>query len=305
MIKRLSIYLKEMFPLQVYLPYTLVSFFTLYFLSQIISGNTALIVNINALCGWWTVLGMMFIMRVFDEFKDIDTDRRLFPDRALSRGAVKYSDVKIAGRVVFVLMILANVFFLPYVFGSFLFMMFFAWLTFKWFFAEKLISNNLVLALVTHQPLTLFVNVFIVTTALHPEINSISNPYILYAVLALFFPITAWETSRKIRAKGEETDYVTYSKLFGPVKASLLPFFSMIISLSLLVILAIELNFDTWFYIVVLCFSLVLFFVFIRFMINPVKKNLLLKPVSETIGTLTLLLLLIQLLIDYPISFLF
>ena len=35
------------------------------------------------------------------------------------------------------------------------------------------------------------------------------------AVMTLYFPALIWEISRKIRAPKEETEYVTYSKLFG------------------------------------------------------------------------------------------
>ena len=44
---------------------------------------------------------------------------------------------------------------------------------------------------------------------------------IVFALLTLYFPILIWEIARKIRAPKDETEYTTYSKLFGykkPVK---------------------------------------------------------------------------------------
>ena len=40
------------------------------------------------------------------------------------------------------------------------------------------------------------------------------------AVFTLYFPALIWEVSRKIRATKDETEYVTYSKLFGYKKAT-------------------------------------------------------------------------------------
>ena len=40
------------------------------------------------------------------------------------------------------------------------------------------------------------------------------------AAWTLYFPALIWEISRKIRAPEDETEYVTYSKLFGYKKAT-------------------------------------------------------------------------------------
>ena len=40
------------------------------------------------------------------------------------------------------------------------------------------------------------------------------------AVFTLYFPALIWEITRKIRAPKDETEYVTYSKLFGYKKAT-------------------------------------------------------------------------------------
>ena len=41
------------------------------------------------------------------------------------------------------------------------------------------------------------------------------------ACFTLYFPALIWEVSRKIRAPKDETEYVTYSKLFGYKKSTL------------------------------------------------------------------------------------
>ena len=42
----------------------------------------------------------------------------------------------------------------------------------------------------------------------------------IMAVFTLYFPALIWEVTRKIRAPKDETEYVTYSKLFGYKKAT-------------------------------------------------------------------------------------
>ena len=49
------------------------------------------------------------------------------------------------------------------------------------------------------------------------EIFTLHN---ILAVFTLYFPALIWEVSRKIRAPKDETEYITYSKLFGYKKAT-------------------------------------------------------------------------------------
>ena len=43
----------------------------------------------------------------------------------------------------------------------------------------------------------------------------------LLVLMTLYFPALIWEVSRKIRAPKDETEYTTYSKLFGYRKSTL------------------------------------------------------------------------------------
>lgn len=298
MLRRLAIYIKEMFPLQVYVPYTLVSFFGLYFISQVSQGADTLIIARSSLIGVFTVFGVMLLMRIFDEFKDIETDKRLFPGRPCARGAVKYSDIRFLGWVFFIVMLLLNIFMTDTIL-FFIAMMIFAFLTFKWFFKKELISNSLVLALITHQPLTLFVNAYIVATAFHLTGSGSFNGTVIAGILAFFFPITAWETSRKIRAAGKETDYTTYSKLFGPVRASLLPFTSILITTALSAYIGFSLQFSLWFFIVITILFVQFAYFYLRFMIFPTEANLKVRPVAEYTGTLLFVVLILQIFLKY------
>ena len=296
MFRRLLIYFREMFPFQVYLPYSLLSYFCLYFITEDILTEGELRINSEGIIGWITVLCVLIILRILDEFKDIETDKRLFPDRPLPRGGVSYRDIKILGIALFIIMVMINIY-LSWVLLPFAAMMIYIWASYKWFFLKKIISENLFLTLITHQPITLMVNLYIVSISFKSMGFIQLNGLVIVSILAFSFPVTAWETSRKIRSNGNETDYVTYSKLIGPVKATLLPLFSLIVAIGLFICLGIVLNFPL---IVFICLFLILvsiLFFYIRFQIKPNDRNLCLKPVAEISTILITLIFLIQLIL--------
>jgi len=286
-----------MFPLHIYLPFASMIYFSLFFLTQTISGKEKLQVNLVAMVGCFTLIGVMLLMRILDEFKDVDTDRQLFPERPLSRGAVKYSDIRSLGILVFAAMSILNLMIGGLILFFYILMMIYTWLSFKWFFIEKVSRPNLILTLITHQPLTLFVNVYVVATAIGDAPLEGLHLQLALAVLAFFFPIFAWETSRKIRAEGRETEYVTYSKLFGPRKASLIPLCGLMIYLVLLIILVFDFALDPWFFGIVILIGLGVIIVYSRFIHKPNEERLILKPVTEVTVLLTNLILLTYLII--------
>ena len=86
-----------------------------------------------------------------------------------------------------------------------------------WFFQKHKIQKSLPKALVTHNPVQIILNVYILSFAIikfKPFIPAI-DLYNVMAVFTLYFPAFIWEISRKLRAPQDETEYVTYSKLFG------------------------------------------------------------------------------------------
>ncbi len=63
-------------------------------------------------------------------------------------------------------------------------------------------------------------NIYVISfTVIKYHITAIDLTNIL-AAFTLYFPALIWEVSRKIRAPEDETEYVTYSKLFGYKKAT-------------------------------------------------------------------------------------
>ena len=84
-----------------------------------------------------------------------------------------------------------------------------------WFFQKHKIAKSLPLALVTHNPVQILLNLYVISYTIIKYKLPILDITNFMAVLTLYFPALIWEISRKIRAPEEETEYVTYSKLFG------------------------------------------------------------------------------------------
>lgn len=226
---RVGVYLAEMFPPLVQVPSTLLLALAIALGLQALAGGAPLRVGWRELGAAATVLLLTLLMRIADEVKDAETDRRLaaagdarFASRPLVQGRVTEGDLRrlAAGAVV------AGVT-LNLLQGSALVMAGFAvallgvWLSSRWFFWPR-IRKDLLLAFVTHNPLTLLFGGYVaaVAAASHPLPGLPSVALLLGGTWA---PVAAWEIARKVRAPVEETAYETYSRRLGPRVAGALP----------------------------------------------------------------------------------
>lgn len=185
-------------------------------------GSGPVAVDWRLIPGALSVTLLAFLLRVYDELKDADNDRRLaaagdtrYTDRPIVTGKITEGDLQTARWATSAVLLVcaaslglkALLAFLP-VYGVF-------WLSFKWYFYPR-IQQSLLLALITHNPLTLVVESYVVVMCLGAGAGLPGPPgALVLLLLGLWFPLTAWETSRKIRLPEMETDYETYSKIFG------------------------------------------------------------------------------------------
>jgi 4-hydroxybenzoate polyprenyltransferase len=100
----------------------------------------------------------------------------------------------------------------------------------KWFFKEEKMRKSLPLAFLSHHPIV-FINFMYLIIACKEYYQSVTLAKAYY-VLPLCFIFTNWEISRKIRAPGQETQYTTYSKIWGARNAT-----KIAVGLQLIVIL--------------------------------------------------------------------
>ena len=90
------------------------------------------------------------------------------------------------------------------------------WLNFQ----KHKIQTSLPKALLTHNPVQMIMNIYIISFVIMKYKLEIFTLHNIMAVFTLYFPALIWEVSRKIRAPKDETEYTTYSKLFGYKKAT-------------------------------------------------------------------------------------
>lgn len=219
MLRRLHIYCKEMYPVPQRFLLGYIIFGEIYFIVLLNYGISSFRLGIQELIGGYTIFAFLFILRIADDFKDYELDCRLFSDRPLPSGRVKKKDLAVllaflavsSGILNLVFMNNWIFFLILYVYGT---------LMSLWFFQRKKIQKSLPLALVTHNPVQMLMNIYIISfVCMKYECPAFSWITVL-AAWTLYFPALIWEIGRKIRAPHEETEYVTYSKLFGYKKAT-------------------------------------------------------------------------------------
>ncbi len=217
-LKRLSIYFKEMYPLVPRLALGFVVFLEIYFILLLNNDITSFSLGVQELVGGFTIFSFLLWLRVADDFKDFEHDCRLFPTRPLASGRVKKSDLKILLFVVISITVALNFMFMNNVI-FFVFLYTYGFFMAMWFFQKHKIQKSLPLALITHNPVQLIINLYVISFTVIKYGLPAFSIYNLLLMFTLYFPALIWEISRKIRAPKDENEYVTYSKLFGYKKA--------------------------------------------------------------------------------------
>ena len=253
MLKRLNIYFKEMYPIIPRLCLGFIVALEIYFIVLLNQGVTAFNIGIQEIVLGFTVFSFLGWLRIADDFKDYEHDCRLFPHRPLPSGRVTKTDLKICVSVLIAFTVILNFVFMPklhflfcvilYTYGS---------LMAVWFFQKHKIQTSLPKALLTHNPVQMIMNIYIISFVIMKYKLEIFTLHNIMAVFTLYFPALIWEVSRKIRAPKDETEYTTYSKLFGYKKATNFVFlvtwldiitnFILVWNLSKISVLALLLN---------------------------------------------------------------
>jgi 4-hydroxybenzoate polyprenyltransferase len=225
----------------------------------------------------------MLMLRLMDELKDKDTDRRLFPERPLPSGRVRESDI--GG-----LLIPVAVLYVPLHAGTglgiltALVVLAYALLMFRWFFLPEILRPRLLLTLATHTPIIPLLLLHLVAvfaaerrlalTALHGEACTI-------LVLLFWSPVLGWEIERKIRVPREENAYVTYSKIFGAQDAVLFALAAQTLGVLAGARLYWSHGFSTAFLATIAVGYVVTLLAYRRFLARPSARTARLAPVAE------------------------
>ena len=271
MLKRLHIYFKERYPIIPRIILGLIVFLEIHFIVLLNNGVTKFNIGIQEFVGAYTVFAFLLWLRIADDLKDYETDKKLFKDRPLPSGRTTRRDVMIAGVFFELIAVILNILFMNNIL-FFIILYVYGYLMSKWFFQKSKIQPSLPLALITHNPVQMIVNLYIISfTCIKYEIPAISLTTAM-ALFTLYFPALIWEVSRKIKAPKDENDYTTYSKLFGYKKATRFVLIVTLIDIVTNIILVWNLNKISVLVLVVLVSWMT--YKFIEFMKNPEKYKI-------------------------------
>ena len=219
MLKRLYIYYKERYPIFLRMLLGVIVFCEIYFIVLLNLGVTKFNLGIQEFVGGYTIFAFLLWLRVADDLKDFETDKKLFPDRPLPSGRVYKKDIVISCIVVQAIAFILNILFMNNII-YFLVLYGYGYLMSKWFFQRAKIQPSLPLALITHNPVQMIVNLYIISFTVIKYNLDYFNITTICTLFTLYFPALIWEVSRKIKNPKKENDYTTYSKLFGYKRAT-------------------------------------------------------------------------------------
>jgi 4-hydroxybenzoate polyprenyltransferase len=184
--------------------------------------------------GALTITLMLLLLRIMDELKDLETDLLHFPHRPVPRGAVYASDLKILGLFIAVVLVFLNLFF-SHAMLIFLSMFCYACLMYKYFFLKNIISRNILFALLTHNPISYLLFLYVAFIYRNNMASRVHYGQIFLLGGVFFCFSMSWEIARKIRHRENETVYQTYSRVMGIQAALMIP--AVLSGISLLVII--------------------------------------------------------------------
>ncbi len=290
---RLLDYLWEMFPPLAQVPMCALLFATIYLGLQRLAGLAPLRIGWFGIAGAAGFVAFALLLRVYDELKDAETDLRLgragdprYRDRAIVTGRVRVEDLVALRWGVSVFLIALQVP-LGWPWPGVVFIVTFSlmWLSFRWFFWPA-VSKNLLLAFVTHNPLTLVIGAWAMALYVR-AFDQRPDGWAALVLLLEWTPVAAWETARKVRAPADETDYQTYSKVLGHRVAAFVPCLFACLGGAAAVLLSLRLALP-WAYPVVVLASVALVIAgSVRFVARPNAATANLRPLAEVFGVVT------------------
>jgi 4-hydroxybenzoate polyprenyltransferase len=158
---------------------------------------------------------LLIYYRISDEFKDYETDKKFFPDRPIPSGRLFLSDLKYMLITVSIAGLALNIIF-PQAIYEYIAAFLFTVAMGKWFFMEKIISKNRMLAFFTHAPVGLFLYWYNIMWLLNFENVQWSVQAKLCLIGFIVLPGLTWEILRKTYLPQDEMPgYQIYSTMLG------------------------------------------------------------------------------------------
>jgi hypothetical protein len=213
--RRLWIYQRERFPLVAYAPMVVVFTASAAYYSRFARGVTGFIPWDRFLVGALTALVFFAWLRILDEHKDAEIDRRYRPELPVPRGLVTRAELRRVGGAVLLLALALNVAVAPQLLGAIAVVVAYAALMTREFFVPEWLRAHPLAYLLSHMAILPLIDFY--TTGLDWLAAGITPPAALGLFLALtFLNGIVVEVGRKIRTPEAEREGVdTYTKAWG------------------------------------------------------------------------------------------
>ena len=280
-------YLLVMFPPHIMLLSGVVKFYAAYFCLQALAGEATMHISWRSIGGAISIVLFSLLLRVYDELKDAEADIRLgqagdprYKDRPIVTGAVTVGELGIFRWVITMVLIAINAPLGGWSVIGFTILFLVTWLSFKWYFVP-VISRHLLLAFVTHNPITLLFGGYIVAVYAGDFGTQSIDGWVLILLLAFWAPLGAWETARKIRAPEDETDYQTYSQVFGWKLAPFVPIAFIVLGTTCIIFLSGQAGLSWVLPAVAVGASCIPVYRCMAFRISPSNKTAVIQPFVE------------------------
>lgn len=285
---RMRIYLAEMFPVPTRLLLAGAWYLGIAAFTATIHGVELKVLSIHTAVGVFSVFALLLTLRLMDELKDLDIDRRLFSHRPVPSGRVRVSDIRLSLAVISVTFIAANALCGVAVVSAAI-VLGYATLMFRFFFMPDLMRRHLPLALVSHNPIVPMIAAhgFVVAAdgyGIKPL--ALNWPWAIAYMAMIWAMFFAWEIARKIRTPEEENEYVTYSQLLGRGRAVGVAWASQLLALALGVWIQALAGWSTAAIFVMGCAFVAASIGYVRFLRCPTPATSKLRPFAETFLTL-------------------
>jgi 4-hydroxybenzoate polyprenyltransferase len=219
--RRFARYQRERFPFAGYVPLIAVFTFSAAAYSRLARGALGFVPLDRFLVGAFTALVFFFLLRVLDEHKDAEVDRRYRPELPVPRGLVSLAELRAVAAAALALVVVLNLLVAPVLLWACLAVAAWAALMTKEFFVPRWLRAHPAAYLVTHMAIMPMIDGY--TTGLDWLAEGAEPPSGLWLfLLVTFLNGVVIEVGRKIRAPGGEREGVdTYTGAWGDRAAPL------------------------------------------------------------------------------------
>ena len=223
----------------------------------------------TSLLGALTLLLFFFHLRVFDEHKDAEEDRRNHPDRLLSRGVISLAELRALGAVAVLGEIALSIAAGPTALLAWLAAFLFSLLMLAEFFVGRRLREQLLTYAALHMLIMPLLAAMIFSFATERPFYRAPIWFWVYAVVG-FFVTFNWEISRKIRAPEEEREGVqSYTREWGTHGAAWAVVAVRAIDTALVAAVGWRLHLPGWFYLALVALYGVCLLGFVQFLRRP------------------------------------